>query len=352
MSTDRWIIVTTINLPTKAIYDLAMLTPDWNLLVVGDRKTPPDWHCEGARFLSIDEQRELGFSLSRNAPFNHYARKNLGYLYAIEKGASILLETDDDNLPYDCYPGDVSDTIRGRLIRKNGWENVYTHFTKSRIWPRGFPLELINESLRQKSELGEKAEYECVIQQFLANENPDVDAVFRLTNEGVEKFEGEDIVLGPGTWCPFNSQNTLWRPAAFPYLYLPFTASFRMTDIWRSFVAQRCVHAMNGNVAFRGATMYQQRNEHSLIRDFADEVSGYLNNDSIMVMLGELAFEQGASAGADLRQCYKAMVTAGHLRPEEMGLVDCWLDDYRRAVERADTPVSGIVVSEQPIVAD
>ena len=329
-----------------------MLTPDWNLLVVGDRKTPPDWHCEGARFLSIDEQRELGFSLSRNAPFNHYARKNLGYLYAIEKGASILLETDDDNLPYDCYPGDVSDTIRGRLIRKNGWENVYTHFTKSRIWPRGFPLELINESLRQKSELGEKAEYECVIQQFLANENPDVDAVFRLTNEGVEKFEGEDIVLGPGTWCPFNSQNTLWRPAAFPYLYLPFTASFRMTDIWRSFVAQRCVHAMNGNVAFRGATMYQQRNEHSLIRDFADEVSGYLNNDSIMVMLGELAFEQGASAGADLRQCYKAMVTAGHLRPEEMGLVDCWLDDYRRAVERADTPVSGIVVSEQPIVAD
>jgi STELLO glycosyltransferases len=205
--------------------------------------------------------------------------------------------------------------------------------------------------LRLKSELEETTEHECVIQQFLANENPDVDAVFRLTNEGPENFEGLDVVLGPGTWCPFNSQNTLWRPTAFPYLYLPFTASFRMTDIWRSFVAQTCVHAMDGNVAFRGASMYQQRNEHSLIGDFADEISGYLNNDLIMVMLSELVFEQGGGAGANLRQCYKAMVTAGHLRPEEIGLVDGWLEDYRRAVERAKTPVSAIAASAQPIVA-
>lgn len=351
MSTQRWIIVTTINPPTNGIHQLARLAPEWTLLVVGDRKTPKDWHCEGVRFLGVEEQSDLGFSLSSDAPFNHYARKNLGYLYAIEKGASLLLETDDDNLPYDWYPGDVSGTIRGRLIRKNGWENVYTHFTKSRIWPRGFPLERINESLRQKSELGEESEYECVIQQFLANENPDVDAVFRLTNEGVENFEGEDVVLGPGAWCPFNSQNTLWAPAAFPYLYLPFTASFRMTDIWRSFVAQTCVYAMNGHVAFRGASMYQQRNEHSLIRDFADEVSGYLNNDSIMATLSQLAFQQGASGGANLRRCYEAMVTAGHLRPGEMGLVDCWLDDYRRAIERANAPVSGIAATEQPMVA-
>jgi hypothetical protein len=290
--------------------------------VVGDRKTPKNWRLEGARFLSIEEQSELGFSLSHEAPFNHYARKNLGYLYAIEQGASLLLETDDDNLPYDWYPGDVSETVYGRLI------------TKSRIWPRGFPLEFINESLRQKSELGARTEHECAIQQFLANENPDVDAVFRLTNEGQEHFEGEDVVLGPGTWCPFNSQNTLWSPSAFPYLYLPFTASFRMTDIWRSFIAQKCVQARNGKVAFRGASMYQQRNEHSLIGDFADEVSGYLNNDSIMRMLDGLDLERGADPGEHLRQCYQAMITAGYLCPQEMKLVDGWLDDYRCARQR------------------
>jgi hypothetical protein len=336
LSTRRWIIVTTINSPTAAIHQIAKLAPEWTLLVIGDRKTPKDWHCEGATFLSIEEQRDLGFTLSRDAPFNHYARKNLGYLYAIEKGADLLLETDDDNFPYDWYPGDTSGTVRGRLIRKAGWENVYTHFTKNRIWPRGFPLERINESLRQKSELGGSAEYDCVIQQFLANENPDVDAVFRLTNELVENFEGEDVVLGPGTWCPFNSQNTLWRPAAFICLYLPFTASFRMTDIWRSFVAQTCVHALNGNVAFRGASMYQQRNEHSLIKDFADEVSGYLNNDSIMTMLSALRLKRETQVGVDLRQCYEAMVAAGYLRSEEMGLVECWVEDYQQARQKAE----------------
>ena len=106
-----------------------------------------------------------------------------------------------------------------------------------------------------------------------------------------------------------------------------------MTDIWRSFVAQVCLYAAGGRLAFRGPSMFQQRNEHSLIRDFADEVSGYLNNQSIMAMLGALRLEQGAQAGADLLQCYGAMVAAGYLRSEEMGLVECWVDDYRRAVE-------------------
>ena len=139
MTTDRWIVVTTINQPTKAIYELAKLAPEWNFLIVGDRKTPTDWHCDGAHFLSVDEQRELGYRLSDLAPYNHYARKNLGYLYAIERGARILLETDDDNLPYDWYPGIISQRIRGRLSQKKAWENVYAHFSDSRIWPRGFP---------------------------------------------------------------------------------------------------------------------------------------------------------------------------------------------------------------------
>jgi hypothetical protein len=35
--------------------------------------------------------------------------------------------------------------------------------------------------------------------------------------------------------------------------------------------------------------MHQERNDHSLIRDIADKLSGYLNNMSIMEMLSHLA---------------------------------------------------------------
>ena len=80
----------------------------------------------------------------------------------------------------------------------------------------------------------------CPIQQGLADGNPDVDAIFRLVLPLPMNFGRKPpIALCRGAWCPFNSQNTSWWPAAYPLLYLPAYCSFRMTDIWRSFVAQR-----------------------------------------------------------------------------------------------------------------
>ena len=99
--------------------------------------------------------------------------------------------------------------------------------------------------------------------------------MYRLTIEAETKFNPNTIILGGGTICPFNSQNTLWWPEAYPLLYLPSFVSFRMTDIWRSFVAQVCLYQTGKHLAFRDATVYQTRNEHSLIKDFKDEVPGY-----------------------------------------------------------------------------
>jgi hypothetical protein len=38
------VILTSINPPTPAVAQFAAL-PDWDVLVVGDLKTPHDWHC-------------------------------------------------------------------------------------------------------------------------------------------------------------------------------------------------------------------------------------------------------------------------------------------------------------------
>ena len=47
-----------------------------------------------------------------------------------------------------------------------------------------------------------------------------------------------------------------------------------MTDIWRSFVAQRIAWTNNWSVLFDEPTVWQERNEHDLMRDFRDEVPG------------------------------------------------------------------------------
>jgi hypothetical protein len=326
MAAEKAIIITTINPPTEAVKKISSTCPDWTFFVIGDRKTPADWAWPGVKFVSAAEQLETGGAFAAECPFNHYARKNAGYLYAIAQGAEIIAETDDDNIPYDSFLQNVDRQVHGRQVQKSGWENVYTHFTGDKIWPRGFPLELITASLKAKSPLGETAAFDCPVQQFLADGDPDVDAVYRLTIEAQTKFQSNTVILSEGTYCPFNSQNTIFWPEAYPLLYLPAYVSFRMTDIWRSFIAEVCLYAMDKSIAFRDATVFQERNQHSLIRDFADEIPGYLNNTKIIEILTALSLSSNpAKTGDNVWKCYDALVGAGIVPQKELRLVELWL---------------------------
>lgn len=245
-----------------------------------------------------------------------------------QEGAELIYETDDDNIPYNSFLGIIDRHVEGRLVQKTGWENVYIHFTDDRIWPRGFPLEYITQSLNNETVLGQRQLWDCPIQQFLADGDPDVDSIYRLTTETETKFRSNTVILSKGTFCPFNSQNTLWWSEVYPLLYLPSFVSFRMTDIWRSFIAQVCLYQVGKHLAFREATVFQVRNEHSLIRDFKDEVPGYLNNVKIMEILSNLNLSSRQSdMGQNLRLCYQKLVEAGFVAEEELHLVDLWLQD-------------------------
>jgi STELLO glycosyltransferases len=321
------ILITTINSPTLAVKKIAADRPDWTFIVIGDTKTPADWAWPGVTYLSVADQIAQVGKFAEKCPTRHYARKNIGYLKAIADKSPVVAETDDDNIPYDSFLQDVNRQLTARPVLKKGWENVYTHFTKDRIWPRGFPLELINESLKNPSALGDADSFDCPIQQFLADGDPDVDAVYRLTIEAVTKFGPNRVVIQPGTYCPFNSQNTIFWPETYPLLYLPAYVSFRMTDIWRSFIAQRCLYAMDKPMAFREATVLQERNEHSLIRDFKDELPGYLNNPRIIEILEGLTLSSDPSACAqNLGVCYEALISAEIVPAQEMELVRLWID--------------------------
>lgn len=138
------------------------------------------------------------------------------------------------------------------------------------------------------------------------------------------------VALGTGAWCPFNSQNTVWFPKAYPLLYLPSYCSFRMTDIWRSFVAQRIAWENGWSVLFSGPDVSQERNEHSLMRDFADEIPGYLNNRTIGERLERLELAAGPENIEDnLIRCYEELVRLGVVGAEEIALVKAWGKDMK-----------------------
>jgi len=326
------IVVTSIASPNAVLRELASQSKAHGLsfYVIGDVPSPPDFYLDGCEFYGLEQQRATGFELAKLLPLRHYSRKNLGYLLALRTRPAILIETDDDNMPLAEFWLPRVPEPRVRMLSGAGWTNVYAYFSKSRVWPRGLPLDAVQTEPPPFESLVESPA-DCPIQQGLANGNPDVDAIYRLVmgSSSIKFQTGRQVALGPGAWCPFNSQNTAWFPKAYPLLYLPSCCSFRMTDIWRSLVAQRIAWEYGWHVLFQSADVFQERNEHNLMRDFADEVPGYLHNRKIAENLERLRLSPGLeNIGESLIRCYEELVRLTVIGAEEMPLLRAWLQDF------------------------
>lgn len=329
----RSLVITTINPPNREIFHLAEESKRHGIFfcIVGDRKSPIDFAVKGGNFLPIEEQYYCFPKFSKMLPINHYSRKNIGYLTSIRNGATVIQETDDDNLPLENFWVPIETTIDASLIKSEfNWINVYEVFTKHLIWPRGFPLDMIQSS-RGKWTEHESMNCSGLIRQGVANGNPDVDAIFRLLFSLPMDFGNRSpVVLDIGKWCPFNSQNTIFLKKAFPLLYLPSYCSFRMTDIWRSFIAQRCLWENGESVVHQQASVRQTRNEHDLMKDFSDEIPGYTLNKRICEILDSTTLQANDMA-SNLVRCYESLCSHSILPDHELPLVKQWVADLEQS---------------------
>lgn len=324
------IVVTSISRPNQVLAAIAQGAAEqgYDFFVVGDTKSPAGFSLAGCQYFAVAEQVQSGLAFAAVCPTGHYARKNIGYLLAMRQGATVIVETDDDNIP---RPGFFAPRQRCRTVQSltaGEWVNVYRYFSEALIWPRGLPLTAVNKPLPALASLP-AINLDCPIQQGLADENPDVDAIYRLLLPLPQSFStARAVALGPASWCPFNSQNTTWWRDAFPLLYLPACCSFRMTDIWRSFVAQRIAWENDWQILFHEATVWQERNAHDLMQDFAAEVPGYMHNDLIAKTLAGLSIKRGREHILDnMRICYAALAAIKVIEPQELGLLAAWLAD-------------------------
>lgn len=308
---NNYCVITTINLPTKAVELWHKIFSD-RLIIVGDKKTNDEDYTD---YNYINPYKE---------PFNHYARKNFGYLEAMRKGADLIYDTDDDNSAYNTWKLRHKETVASKSVGE-GWFNAYEPMTPNHIWPRGFHLSKINNS---KNNFGSREIVTSSIQQGLADGEPDVDAIYRLTNNKPNSFwYDRSIYLDKNAWCPFNSQSTWWFPDAYPLMYLPVNCSFRCTDIYRGLIAQRCLWELGQGVTFHSPSeVFQDRNEHDLMKDFADEVPMYLNVEKIVELLSQLKLIYDTCT--NLRLCYEHLIDNNIFPDEELKSVLSWIKDY------------------------
>jgi hypothetical protein len=321
------LIITSINQDAASfkIYDNIN---EYDFILVGDKKGPRENPLLNGTFLGLEEQRLLDFSSTNKLPFDHYCRKNLGYLYAMRTGYDVIYETDDDNLPNKHFPPSLEKSSNLEMLSNaDGFVNIYSEYSDLQIWPRGYPLEKINPKVEN-----ERMMLPCKIGvwQGLANLDPDVDAINRLVLNYTDVIFSEGrYAIKNGNFCPFNSQNTTWDKEAFSLMYLPCTVPFRMTDILRSFVTQRILWELGLSLGFHEATVEQARNDHNLMSDFADEQSMYLDTEGIVAVLlkQELRHKNALEC---LEKCYCALIQAGYVDEEEMEYLSCWIYDIEQ----------------------
>ena len=321
----KYIVITSIFEPTVAVKKFSGIN-DYNVIVVGDKKSPENYNCDNVIFLSAD--KTYGFELEKTLPVNHYSRKMLGYLYAMRAGADIIIDTDDDNIPYDNFGFPEFDDNFNLIAADDDFINIYQFFTKHKIWPRGLPLNYINK----------KTSYEIKNQnlhvgvwQGLADGDPDVDAIYRLTDNTPCYFDQdkEPLVLQSGCVCPFNTQNTAYRRELFELLYLPTTVSFRFTDILKGLIAQPLMWNENFLLGFTNATVLQERNVHDYMKDFESEIPCYLYSEKV-VNIAKSVVKPGIALKHNLYNVYNALCDAGITQSTEMDTLDAWLTDCEK----------------------
>lgn len=253
----------------------------------------------------------------------------LGYLWAIEREATVLIDTDDDNIPKYGWSFPDFDGTFDRIEEGLGFVNMYQMFTGQKIWPRGLPLDLIQRQFRLEDRAAPAA-CRVGVWQGLADEDPDVDAIYRLTCNAPCYFrERAPVVLGAGTLCPFNSQNTAIRSELFALLYLPVFVTFRFTDILRGLVAQPIMAALGYELGFLGATVLQKRNPHDYMKDFVSEIPVY-ESSRLAVEVASEVVSSNKSISENLSSAYRALHHKGIVPAEELLSLQAWLSDLNK----------------------
>ncbi|RJR54608.1 MAG: hypothetical protein C4576_00515 [Desulfobacteraceae bacterium] len=270
------IVTTTIHPPTRGIR-LFDAMPDWELIVVGDLRTPADYCLDRGIYLDPVSQEKYDKALSDAIGWNCVERRNFGLLLAHDMKAEIVAIVDDDNIPLPAWGRDL---LLGREVEVNYFETDLPAFdpvgatNHPGIWHRGYPLQLVS---RRAYRLKSRKRIRPDVQADFWNGDPDVDSLCRMEHAPFCRFDDAIFPLSANRIAPFNSQNTFLRGELLRDYFL-FPQIGRMSDIWASYHVQ----AKGFSVVYGKPSVFHERNAHDPLQDMRAEYLGYENNMRIV----------------------------------------------------------------------
>ncbi|KAF5473273.1 hypothetical protein F2P56_009897 [Juglans regia] len=340
--TEQWIVVSVSNYPSDSLRNLVKIR-GWQVLAIGNSKTPSDWGLKGAIFLSLEQQASLGFRVVDFLPYDSFVRKTVGYLFAIQHGAKKIFDADDRG---DVIDGDIGKHFDVELVGEGARREVilqyshdnpnrtvvnpYIHFGQRSIWPRGLPLENVGE-------VGHEEYYTEVfggkqfIQQGISNGLPDVDSMFYFTRKsGLEAFDirfdehAPKVAFPQGIMVPVNSFNTIYHSAAFWGLMLPVSISSMASDVLRGYWGQRLLWEIGGYVVVYPPTVH--RNDRTEAYPFSEEKDLHVNVGRLIKFLVSWRSKEHRFFEKILQLSF-AMAEEGFWTDKDVKFTAAWLQD-------------------------
>ncbi|KAJ9565431.1 hypothetical protein OSB04_001397 [Centaurea solstitialis] len=339
---EQWIVVSVSDYPTDSFRKLLRIK-GWQVLAVGNSKTPSDWSVKGVIFLSLEEQAKLGFRIVDFLPYDSYVRKNVGYLFAIQHGAKKIFDADDRGEVIDDDLGKhfdvelVGESARQEVILQYTHENPnrtvvnpYIHFGQRSVWPRGLPLENVGE-IEHEEYYTEVFGGKQFIQQGISNGLPDVDSVFYFTRKpNLEPFDirfdehAPKVAFPQGMMVPMNSFNTMHHYSAFWGLMLPVSISSMASDVLRGYWAQRILWEIGGYVVVYPPTVH--RYDRIEAYPFAEEKDLHVNVGRLTKFLVSWKSDKHRLFEKILELSY-AMAEEGFWTEKDVKFTAAWIQD-------------------------
>lgn len=343
--------VTTTLYPTrKCVQNAAQYM---QVIIVGDYAPPGsneeinETLSQNTTFFSYEDQMRLYPELARIIPTQSFARKNLGFVYAInELGACQVWDFDDDNCLGEYTQGILSSSIESQtpqiwLTSRQPVVNPYLLFGSPEfIWPRGFPLEQLSErEFPRITPPAKEQEIQVDVIQALQDYDPDVDALWRLKHAGThlpmdwkmsQTLQSALVGIHPARTTPFNAQATLLSRRALEVAFLPCTVHGRVSDIWRSYIMQyllRHLRPKMGIVAFSGATVVHRRTKHNYMADMNAETQLYERSGALVAYLDSRPMsEEGVTVCTEYVRLMDDLYTRGFVEIADVKAAAVWVD--------------------------
>jgi len=331
---EKWAVFTTIFEASLSIKNFDSLYPEWCTVVVGDKISPEKSKflsdLQHTEYITLEEQEKLPFLSVSFTPVRSFARLNLGYLYAISQGAKVIFDVDDDNVVRNKtldIPNSFTTHVSKRM---NIYKFFIDNFSVVNMWPRGMPLDLINATYIETPQLQEIKLSDVGVVQCLANKEPDVDSIHRLTSHHFYPFEFSkrpySITVPLDMVVPTNAQATLFFQRTFWALFLPATVHGRVTDIWRAYITQSLYHRAGLYTIFRNCGVRHDRSAHDFMKDFGAEVPLFKRAGPLVDFLNALEPPSRITASVIFDR-WKLMYDYGIIEKSDVEYVEAYLND-------------------------